>query len=357
MKKSLIALAVAGTFAAPAAFAATANVDVYGLVNYSLDIVEAGTATVGDDERDNVTGVDNGSRIGFKGSEDLGGGLKGLWQIETGVQGGALGNRNTFVGLNGGFGTVLLGNHDHPYKMASGHMDPFGDTIGDNAVMGSVTGGAANQASVFDRRMNTVAYVSPTMSGFSVAAAYVQPKQVETNVTDNDLTGTSYSANYANGPLRVIAAYEKHKGVVNGAAPALNSTATLDSDAWKIGASYKFGDLAVNALYEEIDRDGAANAASRDAWYLSAVYAMGPMALKAAYGKADDADSGANTGATLWAVGLDYNLSKRTAAYVMYADLDNESSATYGMGAGGTRYVPTAGLDASGFSIGMRHSF
>ena len=141
MKKSLIALAVAGAFAAPA-MAATSNVDVYGLMHFAI-------------EDTNVNGqdlqvTDRVSRIGFKGSEDLGGGLKAIWQIEqqinatnsanttvttstatittsgghsythnhtasvgNGAFGGA-GLRNTFIGLSGSFGTVLMGRHDTP---------------------------------------------------------------------------------------------------------------------------------------------------------------------------------------------------------------------------------------------------
>src|SRR4030065_149657 len=105
MKKSLIALAVAGVVSAPA-FAATANVDVYGRMHFAI-------------EDTNVSGTDldiktNSSRIGFKGAEDLGGGLKAIWQIEqqfdaTSINDTAFGGsslRNTFVGMSGGFGTV-----------------------------------------------------------------------------------------------------------------------------------------------------------------------------------------------------------------------------------------------------------
>ena len=109
MKKSLIALAVAGTIAAPAAFAATANVDIYGIMNIAIQDTDANNV--------DLDVVDNVSRIGFKGSEDLGGGLKAIWQIEQGLNAstadqtafGGKGLRNTFVGLSGGFGTALIG--------------------------------------------------------------------------------------------------------------------------------------------------------------------------------------------------------------------------------------------------------
>ena len=153
MKKSLIALAVAGSFAAPAAFAATANVDIYGVMNIAIEDTDVSGRDL------NV--VDNFSRIGFKGSEDLGGGLKAIWQIESqlsnnaqdgvggaydaGTTGDSLGNRNTFIGLSGGFGTVLAGRHDTPYKIATGKYDIFGDTIADYNLCLLYTSDAADE--------------------------------------------------------------------------------------------------------------------------------------------------------------------------------------------------------------------
>ncbi|MFA5083395.1 MAG: porin, partial [Hydrogenophilaceae bacterium] len=131
MKKSLIALAVAGVFAAPAAFAASANVDVYGIMSFAIEDTDADGV--------DVAVVDRVSRLGFKGSEDLGGGLKAIWQIESQLNattnenlgniyysGGPVGRtalRNTFVGLAGDFGVFVLGRHDTPYKLGTGSLD------------------------------------------------------------------------------------------------------------------------------------------------------------------------------------------------------------------------------------------
>ena len=137
MKKSLIALAIASAVSAPA-FAATSNVDIYGVLNMSVNYVDQDVS--GTQNSVNVTS--SASRIGFKGAEDLGGGLAAIWQIETGFNAdepnstgsssGQLGNRNTFVGLKGGFGTVLAGNHDTPMKMLGRMVDPFADTLADS---------------------------------------------------------------------------------------------------------------------------------------------------------------------------------------------------------------------------------
>ena len=174
MKKSLIALAVAGAFAAPA-FAATSNVDVYGLMSIAIEDTDATNVTPGV--------ISNTSRVGLKGSEDLGGGLKALWQIESGLDGNGtaignttVGNRNTFIGLSGGFGTVVAGRHDTPYKLGTGPLDPFADTIADYN-LGRLNGVQLLFNSHDARSPQALAYISPTWSGFHFAAAVVMTNE------------------------------------------------------------------------------------------------------------------------------------------------------------------------------------
>lgn len=351
MKKSLIALAVAGAFAAPAALAATANVDVYGKLRFSIDHVDTNDAA--GDSSDLVTGVDNASRIGFKGSEDLGGGLKGIWQIEqqlnAGIGGtGTMTSRNTFVGLSGGFGTVILGRHDTPYKLATGKLDPFVDSIGDyNNVISRNAAGTVN----FDLRAEgTIAYISPTVSGFHAAVAYVQSKKNE-GAGNDEFKGWSAMAMYDNGPLFASLAYEAHSG--NGFATATNTDA---ESAWKAGLGYKFGDTAIGAVYEDVSHDQANNISDRKAWYLSLNHTMGPIALKAAYGSADEAEGAGNinTGGDFWALGADYALSKRTKVWAYYSSVNNDANAQYRMNNYGTS---GAGRDIDAFSVGIEHNF
>lgn len=357
MKKSLIALAVAGAFAAPA-FAATSNVDIYGVMSFSVDWIDSDDAS--GDESDLNAGVDNVSRIGFKGTEDLGGGLKAVWQIESELNaetaGGALASRNTFVGVAGGFGTVVLGKHDTPYKLATGKLDPFADTIGDyNAIIGATQ--SATQGNRFDARAaQTIAYITPNFSGFHAAVAYVEAKLNE-GVGNDETQAWSVMGMYDNGPLFASLAYETHSNI-------LGATATAELDAWKLGLGYSFGDAKVGLVYEDIDSDTALDADSRSAWYLTGSYAMGPIVLKAAYGAADDSDAAGNDEADFWAIGADYNLSKRTSIYAVYANLDHETAqaGTSGFGLrGGVGYAAGSaignGSEVGGFSIGIKHSF
>ena len=359
MKKSLIALAVAGVVSAPA-FAATGNVDVYGAVRMSVDMNSDDRA-----DRDNTTITDRASRFGLKGSEDLGGGLKAIWQIEQGLNAtngpldntvnvanirtaggstltqndGAFGHaglRNTFVGLSGGFGTVIIGRHDTPYKLA-GSADLFGDTAAD--AQGNFGNNVIGRNG-FDKRISgTIAYVSPDFSGFSFAAAIVPGEQTGVNAADGISDAYSLMGAYKNGPMALTVAYEQHEGTMTGS--------TRDLDAWKINGSYTMGDLKFGATYEKSDDvlndSGAVGEEADVAWLVSAAYTMGPMTFKAQYGDYNQKETVViGTGdMDVWTVGLDYNLSKRTNAYVLFTDRDNQA----------------VNRDTSVFSIGMNHSF
>jgi predicted porin len=363
-------MAVAGAFAAPA-FAATSNVDVYGVVNVAIENVDNDV----NDKMRVTTG--NNSALGVKGSEDLGGGLKAVWQIETNVSvdgdnnatagsgvGALNGTRNTFVGLAGGFGTVIAGVHDTPYKMSTGKLDSFVATIGDyNTIMGAATG--SNASSTFDLRTgNTVAYLSPSFGGFDVKAAYVMSADDDFGTAGIDNSSAwSLSGTYANGPLFLTAAYEKHNldggvSATSGGVVLLGNatTASNDRDAWKVGAGYKFGNLGLGAIFERVDVGGTNG--DHDNWFVTADYTIGAFKLKAAYSQADETNSGANNGADMWAVGADYSLSKRTTVQLTYASLDNDASANYILGQGTNNVTGNAaGRDADGIALNLVHKF
>lgn len=207
MKKALLALTLAVPLTAPV-FAATANVEVYGLMTIALQDTDVSGV--------DLEVVDNDSRIGFKGAEDLGGGLKVVWQIEngvsnnakksgasnTGVGGQVLGGRNTFIGLAGGFGTVLMGRHDTPYKMTTGRLDPFSDTIGD--YNGTILNGVELVMKAHDHRSpSAVAYISPAWSGFSIAAGVIASNATANGNGNQNIDAVSLSGTYSNGPLYV----------------------------------------------------------------------------------------------------------------------------------------------------------
>lgn len=315
MKKSLIALAVAGAFVAPAAFAASANVDVYGIMNIAIQDTDVSNV--------DMEVVDNVSRIGMKGTEDLGGGLKAVWQIESAIGDGvngvgtaSIGGRNTFIGLAGDFGTFVMGRHDTPYKLGTGPLDIFGDTIADYNT-GRLDGVQLISNTHDHRDPQAIAYISPTWSGFHFAVAGVA---ANANGIDSGDTVDAWSATgvYVNGPLFASLSYQ--------------TVDLLSSDAWKLGASYAFGDTTVGFVYEDVEQTGA----DRDSWLLNVKHAMGPITLKAQYGQVDNGGADQDQ----LAVGADYALSKRTTAYFVYGKGDND-----------------AGSDVSGWNLGIKHSF
>jgi predicted porin len=359
MKKSLIALAVASAVAAPAAFAATSNVDVYGQLNVSVDVVDRDLSGLVAEE-DEFLISSGSSRIGFKGAEDLGGGLSAIWQIESGINmdagGGTWGSRNTFVGLSSkSLGTVKLGNHDTAYKMSTGKYDVFSDTLADyNAIMGA----ESTSGVIFDEREgNSISYETPSFTGVTGYLSYGQRN--EAGSTSNDPQVWSLAVVYANGPLSLVAAYETHDETTE------VSSSTADGTAWKIGAGYVFGNTRLAAIYERIESDFATGSNfERDSWYLSVAHQMGNITLKGAYGVAGETDFNGGSfddGADMWALGLDYGLSKRTVVYALYTALDNDNLAQFGLSGGATTASgPLAGgtgNDQDGLSIGVKHSF
>lgn len=391
MQRTLIALALAAAYAAPA-FAATANVDVYGTLKMSVDIVDRDTNGV----EDEFQLASNNSRIGFKGAEDLGEGLSLIWQLETrlDLDAGAFnaGQRNTFLGLaHKTLGTLRLGRYDTAYKRATADFDAFADGLGDyNAIMGSVNGAGGflpveyqntDLTQLFNvREANSLTYESPRIAGFQLGASYGQRNEAGATGADAELY--SVGVNYVHGPLAVIAAYESQKDSTNryvattfGVTTA-SGTAVGDFDAWKVGAAYQFGDTRIAAFYERIEGENALNFFSppgiltssfnedsqRDAFYVSVAHRMGNVTYKAAYAMAGETEiNGAEVGdgAQQWVVGVDYSLSKRTTAFALYTALDNDNAAAYSLGGLSTtgRITGPAGYSPSGLSLGLEHSF
>lgn len=387
MNKKLIAVAVAAALAPAVAMADSGNVTIYGSMHLSVDSLNGNSSVAGTDNQRETNISSNSSFIGFKGTEDLGNGLKAVWQLESMVAMGetaeasatnganSLTSRNSFLGLSGGFGTALLGKHDTPFKLVGRKAELFGDQIGDSRNLISAGGATWDM-----RPSNVIAYVSPAMSGFTGAIAYVTNGTADASsalagvtgaTKENSITAVSASGMYESGPLMLGLGYEKHN--ISNLAPVAGVSYS-DEKAYRLVGGYNFGDVKVLALYQKVSDLYSAGTPSskrdRKTWGLGAAYKMGATTLKAQYYKASDlTDCGTTdcsaTGANMIAVGADYSLSKRTTAYVAYAKTNNDSGATAGTGAsfsafgGGHGDNPgtVAGKDPSGISIGMKHSF
>lgn len=362
MNKRLIVLAVAGVLAAP--LAAQAGVEIYGKARMSLDYINnddtglappAGSGLANPDK--NAFSVSsNVSRIGFKGDEDLGSGLKLLWQIETQVDfdtgGFATGNRNTWLGLGGGYGTVLAGKNETPLRVVTQRIDIFSDTKGDyNSIIGNIAG-----KRVFDNRFNnTLIYTSPSMSGFQVSAGYTPSRGNDATSTDDlprtELQGkrdaASVSGSFNNGPLYLAAAYE-----------TLGKYASNEDSAkaFRLGGSWAFPQgTTVGGVWEKADQGGANG--DRNAWYLNAAHKMGDATLKAAIARADDRGNITDSGAAQYTLGAAYALSKATEVYALYTMTNNDKNGTYGLWSGTEAIAGYTDKSVSALSLGINHNF
>ena len=296
MQKKIIALAIAG-LASSAAFAAD-NVTIYGRLDYGFMTRSGNSGGVQNatSKHEFGSGLQAGSRIGFKGAEELGNGLKLIFESEFGTAvdqtagtinaaGGvpsgpsaASGstaatwtNRHSYVGLTGGFGTAVGGRLDGVRYGLFNKYDAFaGGTVGNftNMAKGQV-----------DRADNAIAYISPNFSGFTVTAAYA------TNIggaeggnngytgaatataigNNNDLRLNTLMGQYENGPISLSVDAETVKSVKS------NNGLDLDVKVYVLAGSYDFGVVKVSALYDWHNVDVNDVEAAKDrAWFISA---------------------------------------------------------------------------------------
>lgn len=342
MNKKLIALAFAGASMAPLAMAQTANpVTLYGRVHLTVESVEA-KGNPGQSRRSRMQ--DQASLLGVRGTEDLGGGLKAFFQLETGFApdqtGGAFANRNSGVGLQGGWGSILLGRWDMPFKVVTGSVDPYGDvTIGGfTAAMNR-----GNDGTSFDRRDNNVIqYWSPNFAGFAVRLA-MQTSEAKTASANPYNTGASLT--YTKGPVYLLAAYEEHKDQPAGA----------DQKGFALGGTFKVGAVKLGLLAEEFKQTGRTK---KKSWLANVVWRAGSHELIYQYQQSKDGDAnGAATQSdcTVHQPGYHYYFSRRTRGSIQYAKTDNNSAANCGNNM--SPAAVAAGQDPQGFSVGLRHVF
>lgn len=351
MKKQFLVVAVAAAMAVP--MTSSADVTVYGKLHYSIDSIDYGSnlggSIPGTGMDSLATGFDgsgvnsHSSRFGIKGSEDLGGGLSAVFQMEFGIDGDNLGgvnnDRDTYLALSGNWGVAGIGQVDTPYNLSTDSLDLFNKTIGDGEQL------------YFDdiRAQDAVFYMSPNWNGFSFVAAVVLPS------TSNDADGieaTSLSATYENGPFFASLAYEGISGeyvddiysLANGATAAIDALVTdaMDYDKWRLGLGYTANGFHIGFIYEDRDIDHVGDG---DSWQLSGSYTVGNNTFKVAYGEVSDAVNSDGMGFNLdgeqWSIGFDHKLSTRTKVYAAYSDFDDDQ----------------ANSDWDALSVGIVHEF
>jgi predicted porin len=353
MKKSLIALASLASFASLAS--AQSSVTLFGVVDATL---AHGSGSVSNKTQLANSGYSS-SRVGFRGTEDLGGGMSASFWLEAGVNNdngtgqatntnnqascaalaglaggqGLTFNRRSTVSLAGGWGEVRLGRDYTPQFLNLTLFDPFGTLgVGTTQTINSIiTGATAVRAS------NGVGYIAPgNLGGFNGQVTYYMGENNSGPTTDKDGKGYGLRLGFANGPIDV--------------ALAVSRTTYFAGDVHQnnIGAQYDFGVAKLMGHYSR-DKNGAVNGKGG---LIGGLIPVGAGQIRLAYSRYRT-DALSNPTAKKWALGYVHNLSKRTALYATYAHVGNEGTSAQALNGATT----TAGGSSSGYDFGIRHAF
>ncbi len=344
MKKSLIVLALA-SLAGGTAFAQS-SVTLFGVVDMSANSITTGSSRIR--TLDGGTGANQlqSNRLGFRGNEDLGGGMAaGFWleaglDSDIGAAGGpngvsatpALFNRRSTLSLTSSFGELRVGRDYNP-----SNWNQYTEAYGGNGFGGllyMVLDGLGSGAKSLVRSNNSVTYFLPGNLG-GVYGRFMM-------TAGEGVAGQKYKGGllgYAAGPMNVSFAF--------------GTTKTATPDDYKVfnfGGSYDFGVAKVYGLWDQAKY----GAKKRTTYEISTSVPMGQSEFRAAYIRADASGAGtdANDGTKI-ALEYIYNLSKRTALYTQYGRVTNKGAASYSLtGSGGV-----AGQTMTGYGAGIRHAF
>lgn len=345
--KKIIAFGVCSFLSVGGAFA-QANVTVYGVLDTYMAYTNAGG-------KGSIASIDGGgyqaNRVGFRGTEDLGSGLHANFQIENGflsdsgaaADNARLFNRQSWVGLAGGFGEVRVGRQNSAGFQMIAKLDAFS---------AATYGSFLNNVSFYNPRYdNVIGYFSPTFNGFHVDTYYSLGEQ-----TTNKSGMSTYmlGLGYDRGPLSLSFSS-------SGQESANGSQMTRSTLA---GGSYDYGAGKIFLGYYRGNNFGsvpASNVAGTyfSAFSLSANYRLSPAAtIGAGYGWANDSTAQNARARQISLIGT-YDLSKRTMLYSSYAHLDNRNGATFSLSGAGPipRNVPSPGGTVDGIQFGIRHLF
>lgn len=330
---------------------AQSNVSLYGVIDLGVAHFDNGAQSVSK----LGTGMFVPSLIGLKGSEDLGGGLNAIFQVETGFcangsatasneycTGGTFMGRTSIVGLKGGFGTVEAGRiYDltHSDQVA---VDPF-----QYGLLGSLDGpigslGAPGNLS------QTLTYLSPDLNGFNLGATYVFGEGVTGTTTSSNSNGYNLHLGYQKGAVMLGADYLN-----------LKALGVVTVKHTMLVGSYDFGPATVSGMYAQNSPDVASSNPKLKSYLLGLTVPVGAGAFLASYTKLKN-DTQANANANQWALGYTYALSKQTNLYTSYSRISNQQAANYIVNdSTGNNDAPLAapGFKSTGFIVGMMHSF
>lgn len=330
---SLSALAVGSAFA-------QSSVNLYGVADAAIERVKGGTSVTR-----LASGQQFGSRWGLRGTEDLGGGLKAVFQMEAGLniangalgQGGLAFGRQAYVGLAGPFGAVRLGRQYSP-------MDDIAGVVGTKtydvlSVVPIIGNGDYNRVN------SAVTYLSPSVAGTTFQAQYSFGDQRPATDTSRDFAKQySMHALHANGPLTLGLSLMRVIDADSAAAGRQPKNAAL-----LVGA-YDFGSFKLSAYYDQEDK----GAVDMKVYGLAGAMKFGETTVSIGAAQAKNVTGSAaatRDDAKIYTVQASHNLSKRTALYTHLTVVSNGADAALGFNS------PVAGRNSNGIQFGMRHRF
>ncbi|MET0265257.1 MAG: porin [Duganella sp.] len=356
MKKTLYALAV-GALAASGTAAAQSNVTLYGLVDMGLVRESGGSANT----VKLTSGVEAGSRLGFKGREDLGGGMAAIFLLENGFQsdtgalgqGGLLFGRQAYVGLQTAGGTLTVGRQYTPQYMAIATVDPFNSgTAGDTKNLMMATGNAAS------RMDNSLKYSSPVVHGLNAELVYGAGEVAGDSAAGRQLGG---ALGYASGALTLRLAHhhrDNDSATVRNTSSARNTvlTALYDAGAFKAHLAYGVDKGLNSALPRNLNNPfgyvrAPVPSTDSDVLLLGLTVPQGAGTWLVSYIRKNDRTA-FDQDAQQFAGGYRYALSKRTDLYAVYAWIRNRNGAGYTAGS-----AIEGGSGNRALNLGIRHIF
>jgi predicted porin len=379
MKKSLLALAVLGAFVGAAS--AQSSVTIFGVVDLSLaNVKNDGT---GDARKSMGSNALNSNRLGFRGVEDLGGGLRAGFHLEggmandTGNPAGQTWQRRSTVSLMGGFGEVRLGRDYTPSFWNTTVFDPFGTNgVGSslNISRGANNTPAQNAAGTAVTAANASPTVPPAVQGAQGVGTYVRSNNSvgyflpalggvygQAMVAPGEGGAGKYAGGrigFGAGPVNVALAFGNTE---------MNAAGTLKAKVFNIAGSYKIGPATLMAQYNDDKVDLSTTTEGKESRILlGANIVVGQGEIRGSWVKTDSKNNIAGTAAdesrddaTQIGIGYIYNLSPRTALYATYASISNKGASNFSvsLASGAFAALPTAAGKSTGYEAGLRHSF
>jgi predicted porin len=378
MKKSLIALAV---MAAAGAASAQSSVTLFGVVDATLAYGRASGAGGASLTQLTNSGY-NSSRLGFRGTEDLGGGMSASFWLEAGISnddgraGGGIPagnqgitaaantglnfNRRSTVSLAGGWGEVRVGRDYTPSFWNLTIFDPFGTNgVGTTMTLVGPAGGNGTGANalapsgtsgVLVRASNSIGYFLPAnLGGFYGQAQYYLGENLQTGAaTEKDGNGFGLRLGYGQGPFNVAFSWDRTKYAT--------TATTGDFRTWSVAGQWDFGMAKLMGQYVRDQRDSTVEVDGRG-WLIGALVPVGAGEIRGSYSEYRiDAGAGADPKARKLALGYVHNLSKRTALYATVARVRNSNGSAVALN-GSTFGAGVVNASSTGYDLGIRHSF